>query len=460
MSGQDTKTPSAIMAENQKVPDTSNEEIQKYLLNMGIGLSSGKTLQEGLSAGLSRAGEGMLAEMNKKEHKKIVKDVLGDKDLSSLSPAELNKISLDLIGSGDPAAEALGQHILTSSLSKTPTKQFVSSTQSIGGKDVPGQIDVSTGQFTPYSSDIVNGPAVSYIPELGIWADKYGRPTTPSVGQMPNVAVPQGQAPIGQTVPSPVPNLTDQSINAITAPAGKLPTPSMPSQIEMPSGLTYGKQQEFLQQQATKQQDFLNKQAEAQAELGRTASKEKEQVTGKAQGEDVVTNQKLIDQYNYLQQNREHASALFNAAPQGPVSGTLSGPLSKLGNAAAELGIKTDLGTTSKEQQTALAGIKSMQSDLVASLPKPSGNFSDSDLKAAKEQIGSLADPGLSAKERMDRYDELMKTINTKVTAKTGESLSSNSTKVHPLIDPSKIGNIVEKGGKKWKITSSGYEEL
>jgi hypothetical protein len=210
MSGQDTNTPSAIMSENQKQNDTSSADIQKYLLNLGIGMQGGRNLQESLSGGLSRAGQGMLQDIEKQQHKKTVADILGNKDLAKLSPDDMYKTGIDLISSGEADLQGIGQHLVTTAMSKQPSKQFISTTQNIGGKEIPGQYEVSTGQFTPYSSDLVNGPKVTYVPELQSFVDQYGNKVTLPGQQSQGIQT-------GTTEQqSNIPNLGDTSISRMT----------------------------------------------------------------------------------------------------------------------------------------------------------------------------------------------------------------------------------------------------
>lgn len=181
----------------------TNPAFQKYITNMGIGMQGAKNLSDSLSGGFARAGQGYLQDLEEQKRKKIVKDILGDGDLAKLTGSDAYQKGLELIASGDPSMQAIGQHLVTSAMSKLPSSEWTTSTQTINGRDIPVQVNVKTGEIKPYSADIINGPKATYVPELQQFVDPYGNPVQPS-----------GQAP---TAPSaPISRLTDTSISNLT----------------------------------------------------------------------------------------------------------------------------------------------------------------------------------------------------------------------------------------------------
>lgn len=181
----------------------SDPSVQRYLVNMGTGMAGGKTLADSLAGGLQMAGQGLIQDMDKEQRKKLVKDVLGSTDLSSLDPMVIQQKGLELIGSGDPTLAAIGQHLVTTAVSKTPSAEWKPSEQVIGGKNVAGQVNARTGEFKPFSADIQYGPKLTYVPELQGFYDPYGIQGQP------------GGAPPSQQVP--ISGLTDASISQPTS---------------------------------------------------------------------------------------------------------------------------------------------------------------------------------------------------------------------------------------------------
>lgn len=182
----------------------TNPAFQKYITNMGIGMQGGRNLSESLSGGFARAGQGYLQDLEEQKRKKIVKDILGDGSLEKLTGSDAYQKGLELIASGDASLQAIGQHLVTTAMSKAPSSEWTTSTQTINGRQIPVQINTKTGEIKPYSADIINGPKATYVPELQQFVDPYGNPVQPSGQQAPTAP----SAPISGFTDTGIANLT------------------------------------------------------------------------------------------------------------------------------------------------------------------------------------------------------------------------------------------------------------
>lgn len=309
-SGQDNQAP---MSYNQAIsqPQPSafeNSDLQKYLLNLGTGLASGRTLQEGLSAGLGRAGEGMLQDLEKNKHKKIVQDVLGNADLSKLSSNDMYQKGLELIASGEPGLEGIGQHLVTTAMSKEPTNQWIDTVKMIDGVPVYGQQNVKTGEFKATPAENIK-PVISETlgkvfrggqldPELtqqlfgtqpastsGQSVQPISNPIDISVGssiakqainKMLSTPPAGGQSPIIKSQPTqgqaPITGLTDTRI-------GK---------INVPPGLNYKQTQEYIASEAGKQAQFGREEQAKGNQVQRELGQNVEKLKTEKQAKDII----------------------------------------------------------------------------------------------------------------------------------------------------------------------------
>lgn len=228
----------------------SDPSLQRYLVNMGTGMAGGRTLADSLAGGLQMAGQGLLKDMDTEQRKKMVKDVLSDTDLSSLDPMAIQQKGLELIGSGDPSLAAIGQHLVTTAISKQPSAEWRTTAVDVGGKQVPAQQNIKTGEIKPFSADLMYGPKVTWNSDLRQYEDVYGNPVS-----KPNTPVSQLQDSSISSKPATTPTAnvsTAQPIfNVTPAPAGATPKEAYDwrkSQIE---------QQQKVEQEIAKEQRGL-----------------------------------------------------------------------------------------------------------------------------------------------------------------------------------------------------------
>jgi len=186
----------------------SNPSIQKYLFDLSAGMSKGMAeqptnLNVAIGAGLARAGAGRsealgneieaqrqmdLQEQERLKQKAIMQQLLGDRSaltsnkqnqpngIDFTDPQSMMSAGLALASSGSPELMRLGDRMIQmgGSIQKTTPDVWITTTQNIGGKEIPVQINGKTGEVKPYSSDIINGPKVTWNSDLRQYEDAYG----------------------------------------------------------------------------------------------------------------------------------------------------------------------------------------------------------------------------------------------------------------------------------------------
>lgn len=445
-----------------------NKNFQKYLTDLGAGMAGQPNFNVAMGAGLKNAGAGLseslgreaeterlkkLKEEERQRQVELIKNIIGND--GQLSPDLFNDprtamtAGMKLISSGDPTLMEQGKNIMAigSSLQKSEPDQWVTTSQNIGGKDIPVQINAKTGEVKPYSPDIINGPQVSYVPELRTFVDKYGNPVTPGQGQ------PQGQqAPISQ--------FTNQSIGTTTAPAGTLPTttptapvPTLPAYVDNPL-LNPG-------------ENAKAREAYQAAQLGLQTESAKKKMETQQKQIDEATNYFSPDNQQVIASQREQTKGLVTDLENqiGPAHAIWGSNLKPAQTAMKNLGFEgvSNLEATSKAlieskiREMKAAGVMvagQLNSDkdvdtLAASIFDPTANEA-----TQKKQLSRL-------KESLSEADRLIAAKEQKFKGYLGQSSESNKETPKEIVDSTNPKDYTEgsvhlnsKTGKKSKVVN------
>lgn len=480
-------------------------------LNAAIGTGLGNAAQ-GQSAALGQQIEAQrqmdLAEQERLKQQAIMKQIMGDR--SSLTdssgqptqgvggidfndPASMMKMGFALSSSGSPQLMGFGEKLM--GIASTMDRSQIAQNQKIWNQDIGGFNDKQGNWYTPEgiparlvgrqlvpisgatmapsapteqvaaTPETVSAPVTSAVqpastPVVTTGGKQnfftLGQPTTPST--TPSVTTPSIEAPaLGVSfTPSPVPTYNDPRYQGMSASAIEKDRSSI-----MESNRK-GAEEAAKQTQAN--QAAWNKEIAAkQADIAMTAPKEQAQVIGKAQGESDVANKKVIENYK-----------LFNAQIPDIMSAIDKSSESPLGAYAAETGsglarsVKTatgyEFGRGAEESKQANVYLKGKGAALVSQVERMGGNTSDADLKFLQAQGGVIDDPTASAEQKKNAVTEVQTFARRKLESRNVDTSNlpavPKTSNINPKIDKSQLGKVVEKGGKKYKITATGYEEL